>query len=516
MIRSVHIVCCMLLAVFSVRAQSTYHSLERSSEYFINKTLNKMNVYAHPGIKPYLVPDSLRDMENEERRAIINDFLPRTKAADTPWRITALPLGAYQYEKYKDTSVSNLMAGAMLELSWKNKITLYGDFMAAKGSYSPFWINRVDSLNIMPGNGLRYNSTPGKLYYENWNAYLSWSPNKFLNVQAGKGKNFWGYGYRSLFLSDNATNYPFLKFTATFWRMKYVSMVAQMKDIRGAGGDASRYINKYGTFHLLSWNVTKRFNINIFESVIWQAKDTLQNRQLDIHYLNPVIFFRPVEFSLGSSDNSIIGFGADYKVNDQINIYFQGLLDEFVLDQIKADSGWWANKYGLQIGIKAIEPFKVKGLMVQTEYNAVRPFTYSHGSVYQNYGHFNQPLAHPAGANFRDWVTIVEYRYKWITVSNKLVIGNYGTDTSGLNFGGNIYQSYSGRAQDYHNYIGQGQNNELFMNTISLEVLLARQNNFRVELGYTLRKLSNEAQTVKTNYLFFGIKTSLYNLYNDF
>lgn len=506
---------CFGLVAFTATGQSTYHLLENTSEYYVRRELNKMNVYAHPSIRPYQMHDSLVVNENQQRKALLSDLFS-TPGELPPWRLVALPLAGYYYEKFSDTAVNHIMAGAMLQLSWKNKLTLYADYAAAKGSFSPFLIQRTDSLNIIPGNGYRYNNTPGKFFYENWNAYLSYSPNHFLNIQLGKGKNFWGYGYRSLFLSDNATNYPYAKFSASFWRMKYVSMVAQMKDIRFSGGDPSKYFTKYGTFHLLSWNVNKRLNINVFESVIWQAKDTLQNRQLDIHYLNPVIFFRPVEFALGSSDNSIIGFGAKFNINNDIHIYAQGLLDEFLLAQIRADSGWWANKYGLQIGLMAMEPFKIKGLSIQTEYNAVRPFTYSHGSVYQNYGHFNQPLAHPSGANFRDWVTIVQYRYKWFTLSNKLVIGNYGTDIGADSYGGNIYQSYRDRVKDYHNFIGQGINNELFMNQAGLEVLLARQNNFRIELGYVYRKLKNEFHVVNTNYIYFGIKTALYNFYNDF
>ena len=500
--------------------QSNYGFLENSSSYYGLKELGKLNVYSHNSIRPYILADSTQYDVFQKQKALCDRFYSREYLnADPIFGWSILPLVGGMYEEHSgqaDTSVKNVGIGFVAKINYKNKITLSGDFLGTKGTFTPFLIERVDSLNIMPGNGLRYNGTPGKNYYENWNANLSWSPNKFINVQVGKGKNFWGYGYRSLFLSDNATNYPFVKFTTNFWRIKYVSMVVQMKDIRYAYGDPSKYFTKYGTFHLLSWNMTKRFNINVFESVIWQAKDTLQNRQLDINYLNPVIFFRPVEYSLGSSDNSILGLGAQYKINGSMSIYAQGLLDEFVLDQIKADSGWWANKYGLQIGFKAFEPFKLKGFYFQTEYNAVRPFTYSHGSIYQNYAHFYQPLAHPMGANFRDWVTIIQFQYKFITISNKTVIGNYGIDTSGLNFGGNLFESYKTRAQDYHNYIGQGLNNELFYNRTAIEIVLLKQNNLRFELAYTIRKLSNANQTIKTNFVSIGIKTNLYNSYNDF
>lgn len=510
----------ILLKNYGALAQSNFSVLENNANYFGLKFLNELNVYNHNSIRPYILPDSITEIVFNQQKALGDKLFSKQYFNENAnLKFSILPLVGYNYEKHSglaDTSINNASVGFLATISYKNKFTLSGDFLGSKGTYSPFLIKRVDTLNIMPGNGLRYNSTVGKLYYENWNANLSWSPNKYINVQFGKGKNFWGYGYRSLFLSDNSTNYPFVKFTTNFWRIKYVSMVAQMKDIRSSNSNPQNYFTKYGTFHLLSWNISKRVNINIFESVIWQAKDTLQNRQLDINYLNPVIFFRPVEYSLGSSDNSILGLGAQFKINNSMCIYVQGLLDEFVLDQIKADSGWWANKYGLQIGFKAFEPFKLKGFYFQTEYNAVRPFTYSHGSIYQNYAHFYQPLAHPMGSNFRDWVTIVQYNYKWISISNKTVIGNYGSDTSGLNFGGNMFESYKSRAQEYHNFIGQGLNNELFYNKTSIELVLLKQNNLRLELAYTLRSVKNKFETVQTNFVSIGIKANLYNSYNDF
>ena len=62
-------------------------------------------------------------------------------------------------------------------------------------------------------------------------------------------------------------------------------------------------------------------------------------------------------------------------------IYTQFLLDEFLLDEIRAGNGWWANKYSWQLGVKVNNPKSFYRL----EFNLARPFTYSHGSEKQNY-----------------------------------------------------------------------------------------------------------------------------------
>jgi hypothetical protein len=110
----------------------------------------------------------------------------------------------------------------------------------------------------------------------------------------------------------------------------------------------------------------------VFESVIWQAKDTMLNRGFDVHYLNPFVFFRPLEYEQGSSDNVIMGLNLKVKIIDGISVYSQFLLDEFLMKEVRADSGWWANKYGYQLGIKFAEPFGMKGFNARIPIPMVR------------------------------------------------------------------------------------------------------------------------------------------------
>ena len=77
------------------------------------------------------------------------------------------------------------------------------------------------------------------------------------------------------------------------------------------------------------------------------------------------------------------------------------MLDEFTAKEMFANNGYWANKYGIQLGGKYFDAFGVRNLDLQAELNMVRPYTYSHYDSTSNYTHYNQPLAHPLGADFR-------------------------------------------------------------------------------------------------------------------
>jgi hypothetical protein len=187
------------------------------------------------------------------------------------------------------------------------------------------------------------------------------------------------------------------------------------------------------------------------------------------------------------------------------------------LKEVLDGRGWWANKYGIQIGAKAIEPFKCKGLFIQSEFNVVRPFTYSHGSTLQNYAHLNQPLAHPIGANFWESISLIRYQLKNFIVSNQFNVALYGTDSSSaLSYGGNIYQSYRNRAQEYYNRIGQGVSNHLVYNKFSISWCMDKAINLRIELAHVYRHITSQIGSNTEHFITIGIKTNLWNSYTDY
>ena len=87
------------------------------------------------------------------------------------------------------------------------------------------------------------------------------------------------------------------------------------------------------------------------ESVLFQPKDVSFKRGFEVEYLNPFVFFRPQEYSIGSTDNVFMAAQAAYRFKNKC-IYTQVTIDEFDFTQIKNRTRWWANKYGIQLGIK--------------------------------------------------------------------------------------------------------------------------------------------------------------------
>ena len=177
----------------------------------------------------------------------------------------------------------------------------------------------------------------------------------------GNTQTFLGDGYRSLMLSEYSNNFLNFKLKAKVWEFKYLFMVSQLRDF--SDRSQTNYWDledKYTATHYMSWNITGKINLSFFESIVWRGQDTLLARGIEPNYLNPVIFFRPVEYSLGSTDNSILGLNFSWELEDGIKLYHQLVLDEFLLCEIRARNGWWRINMLSSLGQNGSELLELK------------------------------------------------------------------------------------------------------------------------------------------------------------
>jgi len=190
---------------------------------------------------------------------------------------------------------------------------------------------------IIPGIGIAKEFKTNAYDMPLADANISYTPSKLINMQLGYGRNFIGDGYRSLILTDGVSPYPYFKINTTFWKIKYTNTYLFLKDVRPEVTVDKTYATKYMANHYLSWNVSKRMNLGMFESVVWA--DT-NNRGFDASFANPIIFYRSVEFaSSNKTGNALLGFTGKYKWDNQLNFYGQFLIDEFSFNDVKKPTG---------------------------------------------------------------------------------------------------------------------------------------------------------------------------------
>ena len=377
----------------------------------------------------------------------------------------------------------------------------------------PDYLETSNTQDILPGIGEKaFNSGSDLALAPYFSTALGYTFNKHFHLEAGRGKHFWGDGYRSGVLSHNAAPFPYAKLTTAVWNIKYVNVWGSMKDISALDNLGSR--RKFTTMHALSWNIHKRFNMTVFESVVWQNSDSLSTRNFELNYLNPVVFFRPIEFAQGSADNALLGVGFKYRGRQDWQAYTQIYFDEFLLFELRRALGWWGNKFAFQLGLKKWNV--LPGLHGLTEINLAKPYTYTHGSVFQAYGHLQQSLAHPLETNFVEWVNHWTYSKRELNFEFTHMWAIYGRDKNDENFGGNIFRSYANPAKQYDNYLAQG-----LKSTVQLirlrggKTLGQHKNGIQAFAEILFRHEQNEDWSRTEAYLNFGIRSALYSSWND-
>lgn len=362
---------------------------------------------------------------------------PERKQKNGYTRISAVPDFAGQY----DTSLFyRAAAGVLLETSWKGK--WYARTLVTGGWSLREGINQTHSAFTPLHNRESF-------IYTDIRSRIAYTPNRFLHVTAGIDNQFFGEGYRSLFQSDQVAPNPFAMMRVNIWRLEYGLLYQVFNENNSL---TKNRLWKFAATHYLSYNVTKNWNIGFIEAVFFQPKDGSFNRSFEVEYLNPLVFFRPQEYSLGSSDNVVLGLQTAYSHHSH-TVYGQLLLDEFVLKEIRGRSRWWANKYGVQFGVKG----KIRKMNYRVETNIMRPYVYAHINDGQNGGNQSRPIAHPLGSNFAELLAQAQF-----PVYGRLSCIAYGTfqlkgyDEKNLSWGGDIYQSYNNRPMEYGHTIGQG------------------------------------------------------------
>lgn len=528
--------CCVFaLAIpFSLNAQTYdvgFAPISEDINYLLQPALNKVGCEMHTGIQPYLWrqvaecanPDSLLARKTKDNkfsktlfgRKLFTEHLLQVRKED--YFLYLDPLFEFaggkdqEYDRSIYTNTRGLQVGGFIG----KRFSFNASFYENQAQFAYYLDSNIYNTRVVPGQGRV--KQDGEVYdYSFATGTIQFELNKHFTFQFGQDRNFIGDGYRSLLMSDNAFHYPFFKIITNVWKLQYTNLFTVMQDLTHDNpSDDEPFLKKYASFHFLDFNIGKHASVGIFEGVMWYA-DSLGARGFDMGYLNPFIFYRPVEFSVGSPDNVLLGINAKVKINSHNQLYGQFMLDEFVLDEVKAGNGWWGNKQGIQLGAKSFDLFGVNNLHLQGEINYVRPFTYQHRTVQGNYGHYNAAIAHPLGANFSEIVAIARYSFSNIELRLKGSYVEIGYDTSGLNYGQNIYLSYDDRVSDYGNETGQGLNTKVTWLQGTASYLLNQKTRLCVFADLSYRHSTNTKQDISTVIVQAGIRTRLFNRYYDF
>lgn len=500
----------------------------------------------HSGMRPFRVKQLNQSAPFDSTRWVNHhkSKFSRTLVGRKLFRQSLLRVDSAKYQLYVDP-VLNLEIG--LDAKSRERLTVNTKGLVFKGSigksvsfYTAFWENQatylpymntwIDQNQIVPGEGriknfdfdnalYRFLGVKVKGYdFSIAAGHVSYSPAKGVNFQIGHDKLFVGEGYRSMLLSDAAYNYPYLKISTNLWIFQYDFVFAQMQDTRLFSTFESGFKKKWTSFHFFSVNIGKRLQVGLFEGIVFKS-DSVGNGGFNWNYFNPVTFSRSIQYAYdGSGNNAVAGINLKFIPFKKAALYGQLAIDELNFTQL-GESGFIDQRLGWQIGFKMYDPFGLDRLHMRLEYNGARPYTYAHESSLQSYTHYNQPLAHPLGANFHEFVGELGYRWRDLKLNYRISFASVGRDSTGINYGNDIYlpdtDTYLGSASA-GNSIGQGVKTNLTYQTLELAYVVNRASSLQLILGMRHRLAKNDFSKEENVYVFFGMRTVLRNLYHDF
>src|ERR1019366_8314824 len=533
---------CLLSSVFllnNISAQSNFQlnrewslSFEKDKNKIQSDSTEKKNT-DYTCFKPYIVAPShqiadkskplLNRKYRKESLFIVNDTADK-------FHLTIDPL--FNFEAgidAADTSEEKLYKntrGFLVRGDIGKKFAFESSFYETQATFPQYidnYIASTGSVNfgtaIVPGQGRPKLFRTNGYDYSMSSGYVSYSTSSFINIQLGHGKHFIGDGYRSLLLSDNSYNYPYARITTNYKNFQYTNLYTSFMNMTDGGvktppGIERLFQKKVGSFQMLTGNFFRRLTLGLFQGMIWEAADSTNRQHLNFNTFDPVIGVNAVTYGLHNKNNILLGATFKLKITSSFSFYGQ-----YMLDDIASKNSYVKNKYGYQIGLKYFDVFAIKNLHIQAEYNTVSPYTYAASNWEQSYTHYGQALAHPLGANFNEFVGFINYRLKRFFVELKLNYAVKGFDSGSFNYGGNVFKS--------DNVFPANQNLSAITTTQGLKTTIMYQDfhlgwlvnpstNFNIMFGVSNRIAETDKTTNNTRYVYFGIRTSLANLYYDF
>ena len=428
---------------------------------------------------------------------------------------------AFNLQSGKDNKVSGKLFNSSRGFYARGQITKgigYYTYYTSNQERDPLYAQQYEKAgNALPGTGFYRTGYLGDGYdYFDARGGINFKIAKGIQGEFAYDKVFIGNGIRSLIISDFSNSFLFFKINTRLWKFNYYNLFAEQTKTFVPNGSNFYRQKKYMALHYLDFQAAKWLNIGFFENIMFSGRNN--GTGFDLSYLNPIIFYRSAELENGSPDKVTLGLNVKANVFKNTQLYGQFILNEFLFSELTHYSrGAVVNKQALQLGLKHIDLFGIKNLDIQGEVNIIRPFVYQHYDSASSFTHYNQPLAHPAGANLREIIAIVKYQpLPKLNLQAKLIYYEQGLDSAGLNFGANPFRNYRDAPRFYGFYIGSG----ILAKTMLANFSAAYEviPNVFIEGNASIRtfKRADNPITTKSNFFTVGIRMNMQRRLFDF
>lgn len=197
-----------------------------------------------------------------------------------------------------------------------------------------------------------------------------------LEITVGRFASFWG-PRNSLALTPNGAM-DGLGYTVHWGRLALSYRLARLDGLNPDKDSVAQFENRYFVGHRLDVYLSRTLRLGVFETTVFGGP----GRQIDLYYLNPIIFFHSSQLNEGMNDNTFLGFDFSFKPRSGCRLYGQLLVDDFQIDK-DSQGDQEPDQYGMILGAHIVNLWRSVDLKL--EYSRVANWTFNQTLVRNRY-----------------------------------------------------------------------------------------------------------------------------------
>lgn len=242
-------------------------------------------------------------------------------------------------------------------------------------------------------------------------AFIAFNSERF-DLIAGRFGGFWG-PRRSLLFSTGQ-NLDGFAYSFRWGRLVISYRLAHLDGLTPERDGVAAFENRWVAGHRYDFHFSPKLTVGLFETVVFGGA----GRQLELFYLNPLIFFHGTQLNEGLDDNTMVGFDFSYKPKAGVKIYGQILVDDLQLDN-KVASDKEPDQLGILGGAYLADV--IEKTDVRFEYSRVSNWMFNQRFERNRYTNDGSPIGGALGNDY-DLVelSIIHWLDEYLSVSANL------------------------------------------------------------------------------------------------
>jgi hypothetical protein len=220
-------------------------------------------------------------------------------------------------------------------------------------------------------------------------AFVTYTGDRFAGI-AGRFAGFWG-PQRSLIFSREQ-KLDGIGYSVRWGRLGISYRLGALDGLNPDEHDVDQYRPRWVAAHRFDVHLSDAWRVGFFETVVFGGP----GRQLDLFYLNPLIFMHGAQLNENLNDNTMVGIDFDFQSGRML------LYGQFLIDDLQVDNQSQSDQEPDQIGLigGGYFPNLIDKTDLKLEYERVNNWTFNQIRDWNRYLNDGRPIGSTLGNDY--------------------------------------------------------------------------------------------------------------------